>query len=195
MYGVLGEDKSDVSTLKVLIRRLAGNESLTIHGKGFDGCAQLMRKGAVHLSMFARKPINCQKFVVCYDADGQDPTARRNEVVSKVFAASGIDAKCCAVIPVQELEAWILADLSAVSKVIKSWAPTENFPNPEMQASPKELLERLSRDSRRIPRYSHAVHNEKVARFLDLKRLEDRCPSFRPLKEFVVYGVSNCGAR
>lgn len=43
MYGVLGEDKSDVATLKVLIRRLANDEKVSI--KGYDGCGEMLRKG------------------------------------------------------------------------------------------------------------------------------------------------------
>ena len=193
MYAVIAEDRSDVSTLKVLIRRLANDQGVRIQGKGYDGCAQMLRKGAAQLNMFSRPPMSCKRFVVCYDSDRSPPNDRANEVISKVIILSGVDGSFCVVIPVEELEAWILADLQAVSRVIKSWNPDQNFPNPERERDPKEMIERLSRDSARKPRYSHAVHNEKVAAHLDLGRVADKCPSFIPLAMFVQKGVANCG--
>lgn len=44
--GILAEDQSDIDTLKMMVRGIARDRSLTIKGKGFDGCAHLIRKGA-----------------------------------------------------------------------------------------------------------------------------------------------------
>jgi hypothetical protein len=73
------------------------------------------------------------------------------------------------VIPVQELEAWILADLSSVSKVITSWAPKDVL-SPESINDPKEHLERLSKEHQK-PKYIHAIHNQKIAHYLISIRL------------------------
>jgi hypothetical protein len=183
VYAVLGEAPSDAETVKVLIRRLAGNDRLTVKTKGYQGCGELKRKGAKQIALFAK--LNCFKFVVCYDADGPDPTERRAEIEDRVTRPSGLPASgCCIVIPVQELEAWILADISAVTKVFTGWHP-EPIKNPEGIASPKERLERLSRAGGSRPRYSHAVHNPAVAAHLDLQRVRKSCPSFLPLVQFV----------
>jgi hypothetical protein len=90
----------------------------------------------------------------------------------------------CVLIPVQEIEAWILADIQAVTKIFSGWLPDE-IHNPEAIPSPKEHLEALSRQANRRPRYSHAVHNPRVAQHLDLEKVYRKCPSFRPLKDFV----------
>jgi hypothetical protein len=193
MYAIIGEDRSDINTLKVLVRRLANDNSISIHGKGYEGCAQMLRKGAVQLAMFSRAPMNCKRFIVCYDSDGNNPSDRRKEVISKILVPSGVDGAFCVVIPVEELEAWILADLQAVNHVIKGWKPTEDYANPEREKDPKELIERLSRDSKKVPRYSNAVHNERVAVHVNLAKVADRCPSFVPLVEFVRKGTPNCG--
>ena len=87
-------------------------------------------------------------------------------------------------IPVQELEAWILADIECVTNVIPSWKPNL-VSNPEGISSPKEYITRLSRDSRRKPLYMHAVHNEKMAAYLDLPKVAAKCPSFCVLRDFV----------
>ena len=183
MYGVLGEAPSDAETVKVLIRRLAGDDRLTVRTKGYQGCGELKRKGAKQIDLFAK--LNCTRFVVCYDADGPDPTERRAEIDRTVVRPSGQPASgCCIVIPVQELEAWILADIEAVTKVFRGWRP-QPIKNPETIVRPKEHIERLSTAGASRPRYSHTMHNAAVARHLDLQRVRRNCPSFMPLVRFV----------
>jgi len=185
MYGILGEHKSDVATLKVIIRRLAGNDKLSIHGKGYGGCGELLRKGAREIQGLI-DAYDCSRFIVCRDADGPTPDDSRSKVLNQIVRPSGVDEDCCVVVPVQELEAWILADLPAVSNVITGWRPPDITKQPESIESPKEYLEHLSRSSNKRPRYSHATHNEKVAMYLDLNKIQRMCPSFRPLVAFVL---------
>ena len=52
MYGMIGEDESDIDTLKVIVRRLAANDRLPIKAKGYSGCAEMRRKGARQLQAF-----------------------------------------------------------------------------------------------------------------------------------------------
>lgn len=189
MFAVLGEDQSDVSTLKVIIKRLAKNDSLSVKGKGYDGGAEMLRKGAKQIELFASEH-KCKRFVICYDADGPDAVRRYNEARQKIVTPCRANGLYSIIVPVQEVEAWILADIAAVSNVFKGWSPDE-ISNPESIASPKEHLEKLSRNSERRPRYSHATHNEKVAQHLDLEKVANKCPSFRPLVEFVEEGKAN----
>lgn len=131
MYGILGEDKSDVATLKVLIRRLERSDSIPVKTKGYDGCGEMLRKGAKQLRLFTR--LGCNRFVVCYDSDGEEPNARYHKIVESIIRPSGLTGLreiICILIPVQEIEAWILADIEAVSNIIKSWHPKPIY-NPE----------------------------------------------------------------
>lgn len=182
MYGIIGEDASDVGALKVIIRRLANNSSLSIDTKGYCGCAEMLRKGARQFRMFANRGVT--KFIVCYDADRTNPTERFDEAKRKIWVEASVPGECCIVIPIQELEAWILADISAVTNVIKSWTPAD-VSNPENIDDPKEYLEKLSRQQQR-PRYVHAIHNERIAHHLNLTKVAQKCPSFLPLKNFIV---------
>lgn len=181
MFGVIGEDKSDVESLKVLIKRIASDNSLTVRTKGFSGCGEMLRKGASHIRLFER--LGMSRFIICYDADGADPDERRNVAISRIAVPAGV-TDFCIVVPVQEIESWILADLSAVTNVILSWRP-EDHGNPESVADPKEQIERMSRGANKKPRYSHATHNPIVVRYLDLDKIYQKCPSFRPLRDFV----------
>lgn len=182
-YAVLGEDRSDAETLQVLIRGLAGNPRLSIKIKGYDGCGGLLRKGHRDLDEFARQ--GCDRFVVAYDADRDPPLLRYESARAQILARSSIAADtCCIVVPVQELEAWLLADLPAVVNILPGWHP-DPISNPERIQDPKEHLEKLSCYSKHRPRYSHALHNPKLAEHIDLAVVERKCPSFAALASFV----------
>jgi hypothetical protein len=183
MYGIIGEAGSDAETLKVLIRRLANNSSLTILVKDYDGCGEILAKGARQLRTFSE--LGCNRLVVCHDADGPDPAPKRREINDKVVIPSGCE-RCCIVIPVHEIEAWILADIDKVgNRIAKSWNPKPFVGNPEAEVKPRKTLERMSIDSKQKPRYSHTSDNPGVALYLDLDRVRQRCPSFGPLMDFV----------
>jgi hypothetical protein len=183
VYGVLGEDASDADTIKELIRQLAGDPRLPIKAKGFGGCGEMLNLGASHLRALTN--LGCDRFVVTYDADEKPAHERRAEVMGKIVAPAGVQDRCCILIPVQEIEAWILADIEAVSKVLSSWRPKPIKQNPESIRHPKEYLESQSRRANRKPIYSHATHNPLVARYLRPDRVGKKCPSFRPLVEFI----------
>ena len=182
MYAILGEDITDANTLRVLVRRLAGNESLKVTPMGFRGSSKMLRRGAMELRNFQR--LRHTRFIVCHDADGPDPVPKRELVRERIVKPSGVAEQCCIVIPVQELEAWILADIECAAKVFRSWVP-KPIDNPEGIRKPKEYLERLSKGSKGRPLYSHATHNEQMAKYLDLDVVKRKCPSFRTLADFV----------
>ncbi len=142
----------------------------------------MLRKGASQLRLFQN--LGCTRFIVCHDADGPDPIPNRERVKNRIINPSGIRRDYCIVIPVQELEAWILADIECATNIFSSWMPAA-IRNPEAISRPKEYLEKLSRTCRQRPRYIHAVHNEQMAKHLDLKKVSRKCPAFRDLEEFV----------
>ena len=182
MYGILGENESDVATLKILVRRLAGDESLRIKVKGYGGAAEMLRKGARELRSL--QSAGCLRFIVCHDADGPDPAPKRRLVTERIVNPSGVGKNCCIVVPVQELEAWILADIECAFKIFSSWRP-DPIAYPEGISSPKEHLEKLSCHGKHRPRYGHATHNEKIATYLDLDKVRKKCPAFKVLDDFV----------
>jgi len=192
VYGILGEDKSDVATLKVLIRKLANDKSVSIKTKGYCGCGEMLRKGGKQLKLFAK--LGCNRLIVCYDADNEKQTNRYQEVVKNIIKKSGLTGLekeiICIVIPVQEIEAWILADIEAVAHIFENWHP-KPISKPESIDSPKEYLEKLSRDAKKRPRYNHATHNEKVVQYLDLDKVIEKCPSFNSLVELVKSDFGN----
>ncbi|MGX9714860.1 DUF4276 family protein [Janthinobacterium lividum] len=186
---MLGEDKSDVEFLRNLIWRIADDKSIKILKKGYTGCAELLIKGAKQIQAYHK--LGCRRFIICYDSDRTKAIERHREIIEKIVKPSNIQGVFCTLVPVQELESWILSDIKSVSKVITGWKPTINIPNPENTDDPKEYLEKLSRTAQQRPLYSHATHNPRVAEHICLKELSKKCPSSWPLFEIVKIGKGN----
>ncbi len=179
---ILGEDKSDVETLKELIRLIAGTRSISLKGKGFTGGGNLKKEGAKYLQLFLTQ--GCTHFVVCHDADGPNPKKVREELRSRVVKPSKLKDEIVVVIPVQEIGAWIIADNKAVQKILSHWKPKEEK-NPEKIDNPKEYFRDRSKKNKTKPLYDAATHNPKVAKYLDVDIIHKKCPSFHDLHSFV----------
>jgi len=121
VYGILGEDQSDVDTLKVLVRRLTGNESLPIKGKGYGGCGEMLNKGASQLRISAIAVANDSLCATTPTALTRSPSGTGE---TQNHTAIGIREGCCIVVPVQALEAWILADIECATHIFTSWRPS-----------------------------------------------------------------------
>jgi len=179
--------------LQILIKRLAKDNSISIKGAGFSSCTVMLNKGANVLNLWSQKK-EYSKFIICYDRDKETAQKRYEEVIAKIIKPAGIkkaENSICILIPTEEIEAWILADIKAVSKVIPSWQPKNDYPNPEDILNPKETLTRLSRINKPKPLYSHNTHNEKVMVYLDLSIVKSKCPSFAELVNFVEKDMAN----
>ena len=187
MFAVLGEDRSDAETIVILIKRILRDDRATVRKKGFSGCGELRKKAAGQLRLFREK--GASRFVICHDADGSDPGPVRRLLEQEAVVPREFREHCGIVIPVQELESWILADPHAVAQVIRQFKIPSSS-SPEFVENPKEELLRLSRRGRTRPLYAPAVHNPKIAEHLDLKIVASKCPSFLPLRDFVDRAVA-----
>ncbi|HVX84630.1 MAG TPA: DUF4276 family protein [Phycisphaerae bacterium] len=180
MVAVLGEDRSDAESLVELVRNISGRQNQTVFRKGFSGCAELRRKALSHLRLFQQK--GCTRFIVCHDADRSSPEHIRR-LVRAALGREFMDT-CFIAVPVQELEAWLIADRCAIKRAIPSM-DIDEVRQPEMIDSPKEWLLEASRGRNSKPLYSPTTFNPKVAAFLDPNMVASKCPSFSVLKDFV----------
>jgi hypothetical protein len=188
VYAVIGEDESDVETIANIVKRLAAGNQAVVKGKGFNGSGELLKRGAVQLQAY--QDLRIRKFIACYDSDGLDPEEKRRELIDRVFKPANLNGACCALVPVHMIESWILADLPAIGKVIKGWAPKPGPNNPEARRNPKKHIADLSERFHK-PRYNHATMNAAIAKHLDLTLVLRKCPSFAPLHAFVTEGKGN----
>lgn len=182
-FAVLAEDPSDGEALVVLVKRISGVENRRVHMKGFRGCGKLCDKAGAHIESFSRQ--GATHFIICHDSDGDDPAEIRRKVQSSVGAK--IDLKRVThkiIVPVEELEAWIIADEVAINKAIPKLLIDE-VKHPETIKNPKEWLIKKSQASRSRPLYAPAINNSQIAKHIDIAKVERKCPSFRELTTFV----------
>jgi Domain of unknown function (DUF4276) len=176
-FAILAEDASDAEALKHLIRRHLNDESLRVKEKGYDGCGALRRKGARDIKAWLAQGV--QRFVICHDADSNPPHKVREKVLRDVVGPSNAKKElCCVVIPVQEIEAWLIADEAAINEVIPSFR-FSGHSNPESIDSPKEWLVKQSKGANGKPRYSPKTFNAAVAQHVQFDLVARKCASFR----------------
>lgn len=189
MFGILGEDISDVAVIDVLIKKIANDQRLKTKVKGYSGCGELLSKGARGIK--ALNDVGYSKFVICYDADKSDPNKRYQEIVHRIIKPSGVASSFCALVPVQEIESWLLSDLGAVRRIFSSFKFEKEYSHPENQNDPKEHLEKILRKFDNKPCYINTAHNSKIAAHINLLDLAEKCPSSIPLFDFVQTGNGN----
>jgi hypothetical protein len=182
MFAVLAEDPSDADTLVALVRGIIGQTQLKVRQKGFGGCGELRIKAPRYIKLFAE--LGATRFIICHDSDGKNPADIRAKVEAAIKKKGCSTYKHAVVVPVEELEAWMIADEEAIARVIPSLT-IKAVKRPESIQSPKEWLVNKSTKGRSKPLYVPAIHNHQVARHIDLEKLEKKCPSFGPLKRFV----------
>jgi hypothetical protein len=190
VYILLTEDRTDFDAVKIIIRRLAGNDSLPICGKGFNGAGEIKNKGTATINALWEPEFKA--CIVVRDCDGTDSAGRLASVKQDVFDSIKIKEKpvLCVVLPKHELEAWYLADIQCVTQIWPQWHPEREYPNPETIVDPKKELERLSRTKNLKPRYS-TNDGAAIANKLNLEIVRKKCASFHPLYNLVTEGKGN----
>jgi hypothetical protein len=178
--GIIAEDESDVRTLDVLIGKIAARPYLIKSFKG-DGCGKIV--GKCHAWSQNLHEQGCRYLLIVHDLD----RARKNELFVRMRDALGASPikTFALIIPVREIEAWLLADHAAIKKAMKIKGSLSSIANPEAIQNPKEFLGRLIyTKSNHSRRYVNAIDNVKIAAECVPNNLL-RCSSFLDLHEFV----------
>jgi hypothetical protein len=192
MYVVIAEDTMDVNCLKILIKKILNKPSISIEGKGFGSCGDMLNKGAKFLSLYEKQE-SYRKVIICHDRDKYSKEEVYKRVVSNIISSAKLKNKLiCILIPTEEIEAWILADMAAIVKVFPSFVPPKQpFFNPEKEPDPKEKIKGLLNKNKPRPLYMDTNDNKKIIEELDLDAVKKKCPSFAELHEFVKNDISN----
>ncbi len=114
-------------------------------------------------------------------------------VVSNIISSAKLKNKLiCILIPTEEIEAWILADMEAIVKVFPLFVPPKQpFFNPEKEPDPKEKIKGLLNKNKPRPLYMDTNDNKKIIEELDLDEVKKKCPSFVELVQFVENDTAN----
>ena len=179
--------------IKAIIRKVANNDKLPVKGGGCGNCNLVISNGARELGALVR--LGMTSFIVCHDADTSDvSTISRIEenIMLKVIKPSGIIEHTSILVPIHEIESWVLADMNAVAQLFPSWKPKPKLiTSPESIPKPCEYLESLSKinGAKKDQLYFHATDNKRVVQYLNFELVKKKCPSFEKLTDFVVQRV------
>lgn len=176
MFAIMAEDDSDAECLAAIVRKHYNNQSLSIRRKGYDGAGALCSKGKRDILAWKRSGI--RKFIVCHDADSHEHMLVEDKILREIVRPANAVADCCIVVPVEEIEAWMIADEAAINAVIPSFK-LKVHSNPETIKDPKEWLIKASEAANGKPLYSPKTFNPAVAKRLRLDVVKKKCPSFR----------------
>lgn len=182
--GVIAEDKSDVRVIETLMRKMAKRPFTVAHFVG-NGCGKIVGKCNAWAANLRER--GCNYLVLIHDLD----SAQLSVLKGRIEAALGnwLTASTVIVIPVREIEAWLLADHVAITTAMNLKNPLNKVDNPEAIQRPKERLgELIYTKSEHARRYINSVDNEKIAAACSPTNLE-RCSSFQPFRAFVTDNI------
>ena len=180
LVGVIAEDLSDVEVIDAIIRKIT-SAPYTIERFVGHGCGKIRIKCKAWSQNLRGR--GCRILIILHDLDDSQPEPLRRSLV----AALGVSpiGPHVIIIPIHEIEAWLLADHQAIHKALKLKHNLSTISNPESIMRPKEYLrDIIYRRSGKKVFYINTIHNKKIAQECKVVNLR-RCTSFRPLELFL----------
>jgi len=177
--GVIAEEANDVEVLYELTCKLINENAFSFKKFVGHGCGKLRRKCTGWAGNLLKR--GCSYLVVIHDLDKYDEGKLRQKLTESV-AAIPYNAYLI-LIPVREIEAWLLTDADALQKVFGLTKAPKLPGQPESIVDPKAKLEDIVWKSGK-KRYLNTVHNKKIATAMRITKV-NACMSFRPYPIFV----------
>ena len=177
--GVIAEDSSDICVINEILMKYMDCNKYSIKKFVGNGCGKLRNKCGVWANMLSKS--GCEHIMVFHDLDRNDKShlldMLENKVSKDSFPSSII------VIPVEELEAWLLSDAKAIKTVFSLKKAPKKINNCETISSPKghlrDIVWHLGKK-----RYLNTRHNQKIANKSTVTNFL-RCKSYKPLDKFI----------
>jgi hypothetical protein len=177
--GIIAEDDSDVDVIKEILGMYLPQPSFSTKKFVGKGCGKLRAKCAAWTSSLSTQ--GCDHILIFHDLDRYDEQELRKELTEKIKPA-GIK-NTLIVIPIEELESWLLSDLDALREIFSIKSEVKKISDVEKIKSPKEYLQKLVKKLANKP-YINTIHNKKIASKLSIEKLMS-CSSFHPLNDYI----------
>jgi hypothetical protein len=179
--GIIAEDESDVEVIDVIISKSTAARYSTKSFVG-HGCGKIRNK--CHEWAENLRERGCRLLILVHDLDAGSLRELRR-ALANALGDSPLKP-CVIIIPVREIEAWLLADPNAIRTALNIRDPIKRIRNPEGLPRPKEYLRDLIyRTSKKKITYLNTIHNAKIARAGQIANFRN-CESFKPLQDFIV---------
>lgn len=180
--GMIVEGASDYDVLNTLLGRMCRTRYRVLRVLS-RGCGKLRTKGEA----FARdlKVRGCSALVVAQDLDDQDFSVLSDSLTCLTEAVH-FDKKCI-VIPIREIEAWLLSDEYGIRAAFPSLRKVPAAtPSPEGVLDAKgRLYDIVLAASNKRLEYACSSDNVRIAKNVDIEKIRAKCPSFSAFAEFV----------
>jgi len=182
--GVIAEDASDVDIVKHILIKYLGNGGVSVKNFVGNGCGKLKQKCDSWTENLIKR--GCEHVLIFHDLDRNKEHEIREKLATKVPPEKYPNSFI--IIPIQEMEAWLLSDAEAIKTVFKLSKAPKKITDCESIESPKEYLRdlvwRLGKK-----RYLNTTHNEKLAEITSLINF-NRCSSFKKLDKYIKANIT-----
>ena len=177
--GVIAEEVNDVDVLYEFTCKLVEENKFSFKKFVGHGCGKLRRKCTAWAEVLLRR--GCSHLVVIHDLDKFNETSLRTELTNSIDHIN-FD-KYIILIPIKEIEAWLLTDATAL-KTVFNMSQLPKLPNsPEQLQDPKRsLFDIVGKNVKKI--YVNTIHNRKIAAEIRLSNMKN-CRSFQPYTAFM----------
>ena len=177
--GVIAEDASDIAVIKEIFEKYMDSSEFSIKKFIGNGCGKLRNKCGAWAKMLSSS--GCEHILVFHDLDRNSENELRENLSKKVSKVNYPNS--IIVIPIEELEAWLLSDSKAIMEVFKLTKTPSKISNCEIIESPKEHLRDIIWALGK-KRYLNTTHNQKIARNTSIDNFR-RCQSYEPLDKYI----------
>lgn len=177
--GIIAEDDSDVEVIAEILSKYMQKNHFCLKKFTGNGCGKLRNKcDSWATSLFKS---GCDHVFVFHDLDRNNENKLRTLLEKKISPDKYPNSLI--VIPIEELEAWLLSDVDAIKKVFSLPKAPSTIHECENVPSPKEHLEDIVwRIGKK--RYVNTIHNKKISQHMSLDNLR-RCGSFTNFDDYV----------
>ena len=179
--GIIAEDATDYEAIKAILLKLTKNAHIGYKKRVGDGCGRIASKClAWSNELHAQR---CNVLILIQDRDRNNAQDLKSTLEGKLQTSKIKTKLVC--IPVEELEAWLIADPDTLKTMFSLKYKPKFRGMPENIESPKEKL----RDELYRCSDSKIIHlpknNITIAGAINLDIVKSKCPSFRELTDFV----------
>ena len=178
--GVIAEDESDIDVLRAIVSK-STVKSFKIQRYLGHGCGKLRAKCRAWADQLYFG--SCSLLIVVHDLDEFRIESLRAGLEKSIKNCS--IKRRIVVIPIREIEAWLLADPDAIAKGMKINSVKRVADPEEVHDAKKKLAEIIYLGSKKTKRFLNTVHNKAIAAHLDVEKLA-RLSSFKPLRDFLM---------
>lgn len=177
--GIIAEDVSDVDVVTNILGKYVDRSKFSIRKFVGNGCGKLRNKCDSWAATLFES--GCHHVLIFHDLDRHDEVSLRTLLEEKVSPERF--PKSLIVIPIEEMEAWLLSDEMAIRDVFKLQKSPPRIDNCEAINSPKEHLSKMIWSIGK-KRYINTTHNKKISEKISIENLR-RCPSFASFDAYV----------